>query len=427
MMMKKTCLKRAMLVVLGCSLWNLPLGSCAALSLDEAVDMALERNTEIRIAAKGEEKALANLAAAKGANGFSVGMTTSLAIADGATKDFSRTNTNNLAASLPLYTGGANELAIENKALALSSSRLNTGRTRENIKLATVKAYYDVLERQKEVDVNQESVDNYQAHLTNVQQLYSAGSKARVEVLRSQVQLSDARQALIKAENAYELAVSTLKNTIKLQRDEELTLTEDFSYAAFEKPLASCLDYARLNRKDLQQAKLTVEEAEKSVRIAQAGFLPSVKLSAGLGWEDQPLPNDKHYNYTAGVSASWDVFDSDVTKSNVKAAKAAVEEAELTLSNEKDTVDLAVRQAYLNMKEAEKRFVSTQDAVKQAEEDYYIANQKYKAGEGLMLDIIDAQLALSTARLNYISAQYDYARYKATVENVMGLSDEVNG
>lgn len=57
----------------------------------------------------------------------------------------------------------------------------------------------------------------------------------------------------------------------------------------------------------------------------------------------------------------------------------------------------------------------------QAEEDYYIAREKYRAGEGLMLDIIDAQEALSTARLNYISAQYDYARYKATVENAMGL------
>ena len=71
--------------------------------------------------------------------------------------------------------------------------------------------------------------------------------------------------------------------------------------------------------------------------------------------------------------------------------------------------------------EAEKRLNSTGDAVKQAEEDYFIAREKYRAGEGLMLDIIDAQEALSTARLNYISAEYDYARYKATVENAMGI------
>ena len=103
-------------------------------------------------------------------------------------------------------------------------------------------------------------------------------------------------------------------------------------------------------------------------------------------------------------------------------AKTARDVAQLTLQKDKEDVDLAVRQAYYNMREAEKRFVSTQDAVKQAQEDYYIAREKYRAGEGLMLDIIDAQLALSTAQLNFISAQYDYVRYKATVENAMGLS-----
>ena len=84
-------------------------------------------------------------------------------------------------------------------------------------------------------------------------------------------------------------------------------------------------------------------------------------------------------------------------------------------------MDLALRTAYYNMREAEKRFGSTSDAVQQAEEDYYIAKEKYRAGEGLMLDIIDAQLALSTAKLNHISAQYDYARSKAEVENIMVL------
>ena len=74
-----------------------------------------------------------------------------------------------------------------------------------------------------------------------------------------------------------------------------------------------------------------------------------------------------------------------------------------------------------SVREAEKRLGSTSDAVGQAEEDYYIAKEKYRAGEGLMLDIIDAQLALSTAKMNHISAQYDYARYKAEVENAMGL------
>jgi len=424
-MMKKAYAKRALILAISCSLWNVSLGSCAALSIDEAVDMATQRNPEIKIAIKGEEKALADLNAAKGENGVSVAATSALNITDGAKQSFSKDNSNGISLTLPLYSGGENELAIENKKLELLSSQLNSSRTIQNIKLNVIKAYYDVLENQKEVQVDQESVNNYEAHLSNVQQLYTAGSKARVEVLRSEVELSDARQTLIKAQNSYDIAVSTLKNIIKLNHDEPLILTDDFVYMAFDKDLDYCLDYSKINRKDLQQAQITVDESEKKVKIAEAGFLPSVNLTGGLDWDNQPLPNQNHYTYSAGVKATWDLFDSNVTQSNIKSAQATLDEAKLTLVEDQDNVDLAVRQAYLNMKEAEKRFISTHDAVRQAQEDYYIANEKYKTGDGLMLDIIDAQLALSTAELNYISAQYDYARYKATTENVMGLEDEV--
>ena len=108
------------------------------------------------------------------------------------------------------------------------------------------------------------------------------------------------------------------------------------------------------------------------------------------------------------------------TKSNVKSAEASYNKAEYELSDTEDTIDLEVRQAYLNMREAERRFNSTAMAVKQAEEDYFIATEKYKVGAGIILDVIDAELALSQARLNYASAQYDYARYKANLEYVIG-------
>ena len=88
---------------------------------------------------------------------------------------------------------------------------------------------------------------------------------------------------------------------------------------------------------------------------------------------------------------------------------------------------MALRQAYYNMREAEKRFNSTQTAVDQAEEDMFIAQEKYRVGAGVILDVIDAQLALSTAELNHISAQYDYARDKAELENAMGLNEEIAG
>jgi len=398
-------------------------GSCAELSLDEAIEMALAQNTALKVTKKGEDTAEAKVRQAKGSNGVSASLSDNLTTrkVEGA----SGTNTNNLSlsGSLPIYTGGKNQASIKSSEIGVDTARLATERGQENLKFSVIKAYYDVLEAKKTIEVDQESVDNYQAHLTNVQQLYSAGSKAKIDVLRSSVELSNARQTLIKAQNSYEVKLANLRNYLNMDRDEPLTLTTDFFFERFDTPMSEAIAYAYGNRKDLQADAYVVEQRELDIKAAKAGFLPTVSLSVGAGQENAfGSSSSSSNNVSAGLGVSWNIFDSGVTKAKVDEAKIARDVARLNLQKDQETADLTLRTAYYNMREAERRLDSTGDAVGQAEEDYYIAKEKYRAGEGLMLDIIDAQLALSTAQLNHISAQYDYARYKAEVENAMGIS-----
>lgn len=398
-------------------------GEAAELSLQQAIEMALSQNTGLRITQKAEETAKASLRSARGQDSVSVSASDNWSISKREYQDRNHGNNISVTGSLPVYSGGKNQANIESGKIGVDAAELTTERSRENLKLQVIQAYYDALESRQTIAVRQESVDNYQAHLTNVSQLYSAGSKARVDVLRSSVELSDARQTLIKAQNAYEVDLATLRNLINVERDEPLTLTSDFRFEAFEVGMPEAIAYAYENRKDLLADAYKVKQQELSVKAAKAGFLPTVNLTLGTGRSDDFDPSSEHYHsVTAGVGVNWNIFDSGVTQSQVDSAKTAWDVAKLTLKKDRETVDLELRQAYYNMREAEKRFQSTGEAVEQAEEDYYIASEKYRAGEGLMLDIIDAQLALSTAKLNYISARYDYARYKAEVENKMGLS-----
>lgn len=398
-------------------------GSCAALSLDEAIEMALARNTGLKVTKKGEETAEALLRQARGNNGVTVSASDNLSTGKSSGGERNDSNSLKLSGSLPIYSGGKNQANIKSREIGVDTAKLATERGQEDLKLSVIKAYYNALEAKKNIDVNQESVDNYQAHLTNVQQLYSAGSKAKIDVLRSSVELSNAQQDLIKSQNSYEVRLATLRNYLNMDREEPLTLTTDFAYEKFSPELSEAVAYAYSNRKDLLSDEYVVEQKELAIKAAKAGFLPTVNLSLGLGQSNDFHPgSDSSHNWSAGVGVNWNIFDSGVTKAQVDEAEIARDVAKLNLEKDKETVDLNLRTAYYNMREAEKRFNSTSDAVNQAEEDYYIATEKYRAGEGLMLDIIDAQLALSTAKLNYISAQYDYARYKAEVENAMGIS-----
>lgn len=417
--------KKKMLLFLAGSIFFSLTGKTAMaadLSLKEAVNLALAQNTALKITQRDEISAKAELAKAKGNN--NVAVTASDSLTTQKNNDSERSDSNNLGltASVPLYTGGKNQAAIKKAELGVEAADLTTERERENLKLSVIKAYYDSLEARKTIAVRQETVDKYQEHYTNVNALYSAGSKARIDVIRSSVELSDARQELIKAQNSYEVKLASLRNYLNINRNESLNLTTDFTYDAFKIDMDSCIEYAYRNRKDLLVDANKLAQQEQNLKAAKAGNLPTLKLSVEANQINAFSPaSNSRQGLSAGAALSWNIFDSGVTKAEIKAAENNLDISKLNLQKDKENVDLAVRQAYYSMREAEKRFNSTKDAVKQAEEDSYIAREKYRAGEGLMLDIIDAQEALAKAKLNFISAQYDYARYKATVENAMGI------
>lgn len=420
--MKRTSCGRGAALLAFAMLIGLPTASCADLSLQDAIDLALAQNTGLRITQKDEDVAKAALKQAKIDNGLKITGNESL---DTTLHRSSHTKSENgisVTASYPIYTSGKAEAEIGSSELGLKAAELSTERSRENLKLDVIKAYYDALEARRTVDVRQETVDKYQDHYTNVSQLYAAGSKARIDVIRSSVELSNAAQNLIKAQNSYEVNLATLRNYLNVDRSEPLNLTSDFSYDQFNIDMDACIDYAYRNRKDLLIDFYKYQQAENDIKAAKADFGPSVTLSAGPSWSHTFKPStSSDSDITAGATLSWNFWDNGLTRAKVQQAEASRDKAKLTLTKDQEDIDLSLRQAYYNMREAEKRLNSTGDAVKQAEEDYFIAREKYRAGEGLMLDIIDAQEALSTARLNYISAEYDYARYKATVENAMGI------
>ena len=397
-------------------------GEAAELSLQEAVNRALSENTALKITQMGERNAEATYEAAKGARGVTVSASDNLRWANERQSASSSSNSVGLDATLPLYTGGKNEANVDRGLLGMQSAVLTTERAKENLKLSVVQAYYTALEAQKTIAVRQQSVDNYQQHLDNTTVLYEAGDTARVDVLRASVALSEARQQLIAAEYSYDVELSRLRNYVNINRDEPITLTDDFVYEEFATSMGNCLRYAMRARKDLMVLKNTLAQRELDVKIAKADYLPTVNLSVGGSHSNTFRPSSANdQGLSAGVSASWKLFDSGVTAAKVDAAEADLETARLELDKSREDIDLSMREAYLNMRQAQKRFVSTGDAVREAVEDYRIASEKYRIGEGIFLDVIDAQVALSTAQLNYISSQYDYARYKAQVENVMGL------
>lgn len=392
-----------------------------SLTLAEAIHTALTANTGLRVTQTSERSADAAVKQARGRNSIAAEASDTLRTSKTRDEDAQTSNALALSARLPLYSGGANEANIAAGELGARAARLATERAREDLKYEVTAAYWDAVEAGKKIEVQRDTVNKYDAHLKNVTALYEAGAQAKIDVLRSSVELSNARQELIRAENTYEVSLATLRNLLNISRTEPLTLTSEVAYQPFESSVEDCISYANRSRLDLAEERMKVQQKELAVESARAGKKPNVSLTLGTGLSSQFEPrHDTSADVSASVGVSWNIFDSGVTRGAIEAAEAERDIALLTLKKAEETIDLNLRKAYLNMREAEQRFTATGDAVRQAREDDHIANERYRAGEGILLDIIDAQTALSAAETNAISARYDYARYRAQVENLMG-------
>ncbi|MEG0831312.1 MAG: TolC family protein [Acidaminococcaceae bacterium] len=395
------------------------------LTLNSAISMALATNPTIKMSEADRMVAKAQKDEAKSSQWITVGIEHNYS--RGGTYDIRNNydvregHSNGVKIGLPIYTGGKISGMIEQAVKGYEYAQYGESASYQNVKLVATTGYYDVLKTSNLVTLAKESVNRLEEHLKNVQAQYEVGVVAKVDVLRSEVELADAQQTLIKAENAYNLAMASLNNVIGLPLSTELSISDALAYNAYDNTLDNCLTFAMANRPEIYQAKASVEAANAGVQVANAGYMPQVTAGASNGWKDSAWPGFENKEWGVSVVASMNVFDSGVTAARVQQARGNRYKAEEAYRQTTDNVQLDVRNSYLNLKEAEKRISTSYVAVAKAEEDYHIAQVRYQAGVGTNTDVIDAQVALTQAKTNYVQALYDYNTSNATLERAMGI------
>ena len=327
---------------------------------------------------------------------------------------------------MPLYTGGALSGSIKSAKAGYKSALVGVQKSYNDMRSTVTNGYFMVLQADDMQVLSRESVERLAEHLKNVKAQYDVGVVAKVDVLRSEVELANAQQNLIKAENAYKIAEANFNKIIGLPLATNLFLEDTLNYTPYDKDLEYCLDYAAKNRPELEQAKQGVEAARGQVKVARSGYQPQISAVASQNWAtgDGHWPADEESNWTVGVQASLTIFDTGVTRAKSHAAEANYFSAQEAYRDTVDAVMLDVRSQYLNLREAEKRISTTEVAVSQAEEDYRIAQLRYQAGVGTNTDVLDAQVALTDAQTNYLQSVYDYNISKTNLETAIGVPME---
>ena len=406
-------------------------GETVALNLDDAMLRAFQTNPTVSIAQYELDSARASYNAARQSRGISItaSHTTQRKGNDDAhqdttglwTKGIGNTHANGLTASLPIFTGGKLKGTIKQAKANYQYNEVGVQRTYNEMRSTVTDGYFNMLQADNIQKLSAESVARLEDHLKNVQAQYDVGVVAKVDVLRSQVELANAKQTLIQAENAYQVAEANMNKIVGLPMDTNLKLDNLLVYNAYDKNMDDCLAYAAEHRPELMQAKYNVDAAKGALMVARSGHMPQVAASATQQWYDSNWPGDENGNWGVGVNVSMNVFDTGVTLSKIHGAEADLKKAEETYRNTVDSVNLDVRSNYLGLREAEKRISTTKLAVEQADEDYRIAQLRYMSGVGTNTDVLDAQVALTQAKTNYTKALYDYNTSKTALETSIGV------
>lgn len=288
------------------------------------------------------------------------------------------------------------------------------------------KGFYAVMLAKDSYNVFKQSYDNAMENYLDIKRKYEHGSVAEYDLIRADVTVKNTEPNLLQAENSLKLAKWQLKALLgmdldlPIECDGELT---DFESELFGDYLAT--DTVLANNTDLKQLELQSKQLQKSLIMQKFDFLPTLSLSGLYQWN--AMNNDfkfKNYRWNPysmiGLTITVPLFTGGSRYHKIKQTRVSIDQLKLQLDDTQRNLQLAVRQHVDNMNTCVKRFDAAQKGVEQAKKGYMISRKRYDTGAGTWLEMNDAELALTQAKLNFNQAIYDYMVAKADLDKVLG-------
>ncbi len=296
--------------------------------------------------------------------------------------------------------------------------------------IATVKTqFYQVILNRALIGVQEESVRLLESQLKDQQNRFDAGTVPRFNVLQAQVQLSNQIPQLIAARNDYRISILQLAKTLGLDFNpargiaSPLRVVGELTFIPRSIELLSAIEQGKQNRPFLKQARANVYNQLEQVHVAIGNFLPNFTGSGGYEVFSSPFSTALHNaskGWVAGAQGNWDIWDSGETYGLVKQQRALLSQAKITYDDDVRQVELEIQQAASNLLQNRELIQATEKNVEQADEAVRLAKARLDAGAGTQLDVLNAQVQLTTAQSTRLQALFGWLSSLAEFDRVTG-------
>jgi outer membrane protein len=317
-----------------------------------------------------------------------------------------------------LFDFGKTWAVVDEAKAGLKLNEAELERVRELVVLNVKTAYYQLLQARRLVGVADAQVSRAELNLRSAQGFFEVGTKPKSDVTKAEVEVANARVAQIRARNAVRLAETNLANSLGLEATTPVQVEDILGFEPVPLDAPLLLSEALNKRPELVQAVARVDTAQSQLNGARARFLPDLNATGSYGGSTSDFP--LHETWSIGVTLSWNLFEGLFSVYRVRETAALLEAARANYDTLELQVRLEVEQAYIAVIEAAERIGATQKALESAQENLRLAQGRYDAGVGTILDLTDAQLALTNAEADLVRALTDHKVGLANLDRAVG-------
>ncbi len=325
-----------------------------------------------------------------------------------------------LNASWTLFAGGM----LWNNYSASKELYRSASYTEQSTRLDTVykvkAAYYNLLLAQDSVGVIRHSISLAEEQYRNAKSRFDAGSVSELDVLNAKVSLSNLRPQILSAENTIQLAELNLKNLIGVAFTGELCGDPDIALPGLPASVSDLQTGAEKNNPQIKAMDRQIE-ASKALRAASKGmFSPTLALTANYDWLTNNLSGAWMPVYQAALVLAVPLFSGGATVGRVREADANYDKLVSVKSQVKDNIAVAVQAAYSSALVAQEELKASEDTLATAQQAESTAEEQYRVGTAINSDVLNANVGLREAQLNYIKAKYSYLTALAQLDMIEG-------
>lgn len=294
---------------------------------------------------------------------------------------------------------------------------------RLNLILEVTQRYLDVLATRLRVKVFEKATEQRQEQVHEAKLMSQAELKPQIDLYTTQAQLARAQLDLIRARNAAADAKVALDNAMGLsENDLDYHIADALTWTPISDTLAQLLDDAFRSRPDLKMMAHQAEAAGAQVKIYRSDFFPTVQGAGDFETMGTGAPASN--NFDVGVVISWPIFNGFQTEHQIAQAKYQQDEVKHRIEDLRQQIVAQVTRSFLDWQATVAAIRKARSVVDASQEELHLAEQRYRAGLGNVVELEDAQTRFTEDSANYVDALYSYSIAKAAVEHATGRSLE---